>query len=214
MKATVRSKYLNPADYGGKGAKNLEGFLFPDTFELKPSAPVADLVQLQLQDFKRRIKGVDMGYAKSKNLTVYDVLTIASMVEREAGVAEAAQAGRRGDLQPPARRDAAGDRRDDPLRHRQLHRAADRIRTGDRLALQHPHPRRPAAGADQQPRPGGDRGGRAPGQGRLPLLRGQAGRLQRTRLRQDRSRIRSRRRPLQQGPRSQRRQRSRRTCGE
>jgi len=85
-KATVKSKYLNPAQYGGKGAKDLEGFLFPDTFELKPSAPVADLVQLQLQDFKRRIKGVNMKYAKSKNLTVYDVLIIASMVEREAGV--------------------------------------------------------------------------------------------------------------------------------
>lgn len=85
-KATVRSRYLNPARYGGKGAKNLEGFLFPDTFELKPNAPVADLVQLQLQDFKRRIKGVDMKYARSKNLTTYDVLTIASMVEREAGV--------------------------------------------------------------------------------------------------------------------------------
>lgn len=85
-KATVKSKYLNPAQYGGKGAKDLEGFLFPDTFELKPNAPAADLVQLQLQDFKRRIKGVDMKYAKSKNLTVYDVLIIASMVEREAGV--------------------------------------------------------------------------------------------------------------------------------
>ena len=86
-KATVKSKYLSPAQYGAKGAKDLEGFLFPDTFELKPNAPVADLVQLQLQDFKRRIKGVDMKYAKSKNLTVYDVLIIASMVEREAGVA-------------------------------------------------------------------------------------------------------------------------------
>ena len=86
-KATIRSRYLNPASYGGKGAKSLEGFLFPDTFELSPKTPVAHLVQLQLQDFKRRIKGVDMTYARSKNLTVYDVLTIASMVEREAGVA-------------------------------------------------------------------------------------------------------------------------------
>lgn len=85
-KATVKSKYLNPAKYGGKGAKDLEGFLFPDTFELRPNAPVADLVQLQLQDFKRRIKGVDMKYARSKNLTTYDALIIASMVEREAGV--------------------------------------------------------------------------------------------------------------------------------
>lgn len=86
-KATVKSKYLNPARYGGKGAKNLEGFLFPDTFELKPNMPVSDLVQLQLQDFKRRIQGVDMSYAKSKNLTVFDVLTIASMIEREVAAA-------------------------------------------------------------------------------------------------------------------------------
>jgi UPF0755 protein len=88
MKESVRSKYLDPAAYGGKEAKNLEGFLFPDTFELKPHAPVADLVQLQLQDFKRRIKGVDMAYARSKNLTVYDVVTIASMVQAESGVPE------------------------------------------------------------------------------------------------------------------------------
>ncbi len=87
MKETVHSKYLNPARYGGKGAQNLEGFLFPDTFELKPGSPAANLVQLQLQDFQRRIKGVDMRYARSKNLTTYDVLTIASMIEREAGLA-------------------------------------------------------------------------------------------------------------------------------
>jgi UPF0755 protein len=85
-KETVRSKFLDPARYGGEGAENLEGFLFPDTFEMKPGAPAADLVQLQLQDFKRRIKGVDMGYAKSKNLTVFDVLIIASLIEDEAGI--------------------------------------------------------------------------------------------------------------------------------
>jgi UPF0755 protein len=84
LQDSVRSKYLDLAGYGGNDAKNLEGFLFPDTFELKAKAPAADLVQLQLEDFKRRIKGVNMSYAHSKNLTVYDVVTIASMVEREA----------------------------------------------------------------------------------------------------------------------------------
>lgn len=84
--ATVKSKYLDPADYGGTGAKDLEGFLFPNTFELKPKAPVEDLVELQLKDFKRQIESVDMRYAKSKNLTVFDVVTIASMIEEEAGV--------------------------------------------------------------------------------------------------------------------------------
>jgi cell division protein YceG involved in septum cleavage len=85
-KASVHSKYLKPAKYGGKDATDLEGFLFPDTFELEKHAPASDLVQLQLEDFKRRIAGVNMSYARSKNLTTYDVLTIASMVEEEAGV--------------------------------------------------------------------------------------------------------------------------------
>ncbi len=67
-----------------KASKGHEGFLFPDTFELEKDAPAADLVQLQLQDFKRRVAGVDMRYARSKNLTTRDVVTIGSMVEREA----------------------------------------------------------------------------------------------------------------------------------
>jgi peptidoglycan lytic transglycosylase G len=83
-KASAHSKYLDPAKYGGKGAKDLEGFLFPDTFELKKHASSAELVQLQLEDFKNRIAGVDMKYARSKNLTTFDVVTIASMVEHEA----------------------------------------------------------------------------------------------------------------------------------
>ncbi|MFL5900845.1 MAG: endolytic transglycosylase MltG [Solirubrobacterales bacterium] len=87
VEQSAHSKHLDPAKYGGKDAKDLEGFLFPDTFELEKHAKAADLVQLQLEDFKRRIAGVDMGYAHSKNLTVYDVVTIASMIEHEAGVA-------------------------------------------------------------------------------------------------------------------------------
>jgi cell division protein YceG involved in septum cleavage len=67
-----------------KASAGKEGFLFPDTFELRKDAPASDLVQLQLEDFKRRTRGVDLGYARSKNLTLFDVVTIASMVEREA----------------------------------------------------------------------------------------------------------------------------------
>jgi len=65
-------------------SKGHEGFLFPDTFELMRHAKVAELVQLQLEDFKRRIKGLNMRYARSKNLTTFDVVTIASMIEHEA----------------------------------------------------------------------------------------------------------------------------------
>ncbi len=87
MAATVRFKGFNPDEYGAQGrAKNLEGFLFPATYELKPTAEVEDLVGQQLQAFRDNIAGVNLRYAKSKNLTVYDVLTIASMVEREVSV--------------------------------------------------------------------------------------------------------------------------------
>jgi UPF0755 protein len=65
-------------------SKGHEGFLFPDTFELERHAPASDLVQRQLEDFKRRVEGVGLGYARSKNLTLRDVVTIASMIEREA----------------------------------------------------------------------------------------------------------------------------------
>jgi len=84
MAASVRSPRLNPAAYGGKNAKNLEGFLFPATYELKPGQPVSALVDRQLDAFKRELAQVDLSYAKSKNLTAYDVLTIASMIDREA----------------------------------------------------------------------------------------------------------------------------------
>jgi UPF0755 protein len=86
LKATKKSKILNPEKYGGKNVKDLEGFLFPDTWEFKTNKPVKDLVALQLEDFKKQIKKVKMKYANSKNLTIFDVVTIASMIEREAGV--------------------------------------------------------------------------------------------------------------------------------
>jgi UPF0755 protein len=86
LKASVRSKYINPARYGAKGAKNLEGFLFPATYELPVHGTATDLVQLQVQAFRDRIRGVNMSYARSKNLTTYDVLSIASMIEREVQV--------------------------------------------------------------------------------------------------------------------------------
>ncbi|HLM31666.1 MAG TPA: endolytic transglycosylase MltG [Solirubrobacterales bacterium] len=77
------------ADYDAKGAPNLEGFLFPDTWDDLPKKPtVHDLVERQLADFQQQIKGIDMSYAKSKNLNVYDIAKIASIIEKEIAVPE------------------------------------------------------------------------------------------------------------------------------
>ena len=46
------------------------------------------LVEEQLAQFKRNFDKVDLSFAKRKNLTAYDVLIIASLIEREAMVAK------------------------------------------------------------------------------------------------------------------------------
>jgi UPF0755 protein len=70
----------------GSGRLPLEGFLFPDTYDFDRTSTSAQLVQDQLQEFTSKWSTVNLAYAKSKNLTPYDVLTIASMVEGEAQV--------------------------------------------------------------------------------------------------------------------------------
>lgn len=84
--ATRRSKELDPRRYGARRVKSLEGFLFPDSYELKRRRPVQTLVDAQLAAFKREFSKVDLRAAKRRKLTPYDVLIIASMIEREAAV--------------------------------------------------------------------------------------------------------------------------------
>jgi UPF0755 protein len=82
-KASQSSKDLDPAKYGAEGASSLEGFLYPSTYELKPKSSAEDLVAEQLAAFEKEFDKVDMKFAESKNLTPYDVLIIASMIDRE-----------------------------------------------------------------------------------------------------------------------------------
>jgi uncharacterized YceG family protein len=67
-----------------RGTRTAEGFLFPATYTLVNGAPARNLVDRQLASFRENLGKVDLSYAKRKNLTRYDVLIIASMVEREA----------------------------------------------------------------------------------------------------------------------------------
>jgi uncharacterized YceG family protein len=71
--------------FGSKKLK-LEGFLFPDTYDFDRKTTSAQLVSEQLGEFASKWKTVDLSYARSKNLTPYDVLTIASMIEGEVQV--------------------------------------------------------------------------------------------------------------------------------
>jgi uncharacterized YceG family protein len=75
-----------PADFKGQKMPNLEGFLFPATYEFTQDTTSKELSRKQLDAFDRAWETVDMNYARSKNLTAYDVLIIASMVEKEVQV--------------------------------------------------------------------------------------------------------------------------------
>jgi uncharacterized YceG family protein len=70
----------------GERPPNLEGFLFPATYEFTKRTTTRRLVNNQLVAFDQNWDKVNMRYARSKNLTPYDVLIIASMVEREVVV--------------------------------------------------------------------------------------------------------------------------------
>jgi YceG-like family len=85
-KASARASGFPLARHGAQGADSLEGFLFPATYELYKRDDVEDLVDKQLDAFQQNIATVDMGYARSRNLTTYDVVKIASMIEREVQV--------------------------------------------------------------------------------------------------------------------------------
>jgi uncharacterized YceG family protein len=89
-KATSERRFLRQIRRLGapRGARTLEGFLFPATYEMVAGATASDLVERQLAAFRENLAGVDMATAKRRNLTRYDVLIIASMVEREAQLAK------------------------------------------------------------------------------------------------------------------------------
>jgi uncharacterized YceG family protein len=84
LAASRHSPLLDPRRYGApRHVPSLEGFLFPDTFTLVQPVKVSTLVADQLKDFKRRFAGVNLSYARSKHLTPYDVLKVASLIEGE-----------------------------------------------------------------------------------------------------------------------------------
>ncbi len=82
LRLTRRSRL--PGEFAGDGKRRiLEGFLFPATYEFLPETTTAQLINKQIVAFEKAWAKVDLAYAKSKNLTAYDVLIIASMVEKE-----------------------------------------------------------------------------------------------------------------------------------
>lgn len=88
LSASAKSKGFDPRDYGQPRSRSgLEGFLFPATYELpKGGATAKALVAKQVDAFADNVRQVDFDRAKRAKLSRYDVLIIASMIEREVRV--------------------------------------------------------------------------------------------------------------------------------
>jgi UPF0755 protein len=65
---------------------SLEGFLFPDTYRLAFDSTAEDLVRKMLENFETRITPQMRADALARGLSLYQTVTLASIVEREAAI--------------------------------------------------------------------------------------------------------------------------------
>ncbi|MBQ6358792.1 MAG: endolytic transglycosylase MltG [Clostridia bacterium] len=80
--------YLDPLLNASDRRYALEGYLFPDTYEVYEDAAAADILKKMLNRFAVVFTEEDANRARELNMTTDQVMTLASMIEKEAGAAE------------------------------------------------------------------------------------------------------------------------------
>jgi peptidoglycan lytic transglycosylase G len=72
--------------YLPKGSKSVEGFLLPNTYQFRKHGNTADSVITYLLDqFRSQTTGLPWGNAAKLGVSEYQIVTIASMIEKETG---------------------------------------------------------------------------------------------------------------------------------
>jgi UPF0755 protein len=66
--------------------RSIEGFLFPSLYEFTKQTRAGELVESQIAAFEERWRAIDLRQARARGRTPYEVLIIASMIERETAV--------------------------------------------------------------------------------------------------------------------------------
>lgn len=84
--AATGESYDEPFLAGSNGT--LEGFLFPKTYEVTSLTTGRQLVTKLLDQFQTETEGLDWSGAEAKGLTRYQAVIVASLIEREAKLAE------------------------------------------------------------------------------------------------------------------------------
>jgi peptidoglycan lytic transglycosylase G len=83
-KAAVVGQRHNTVLAGLGPETSLEGFLFPDTYFFKPAATAAQIVDALLDQFELRVGQTLRQAAVDRKTTIYDIVKLGSIVEREA----------------------------------------------------------------------------------------------------------------------------------
>jgi UPF0755 protein len=68
--------------------QSLEGFLFPKTYEILAQYNAQNVIEMLLSQYQLETSSLDYKFASENNLTAYDILKIASMIEKEAYIPE------------------------------------------------------------------------------------------------------------------------------
>lgn len=74
--------------YLPEGTETVEGFLFPKTYDFPEGVRAGRVVRRMLEQFEKEVRGLDWERAEQLGLEPYEVVVLASLIEREAGVAE------------------------------------------------------------------------------------------------------------------------------
>jgi len=82
--AAVVGERKNTVLFGLDPKTSLEGFLFPDTYFMRPDVSATQIVDTLLGQFEKRVGVALRTAAAQRKMTVYDLVKLASVVEREA----------------------------------------------------------------------------------------------------------------------------------
>ncbi len=67
---------------------SLEGYLFPDTYRVYKDAKLEDVIKKMLDNFDKKIDSDMLGEIDNQGKKLYDILTLASIIEKEAKTLE------------------------------------------------------------------------------------------------------------------------------
>lgn len=70
----------------GLNEKGLEGYLFPSTYHFTPSTPEKNIIVAMIEQFRRVSLPLLSQGEGATSLTVHEILTLASIIEKETGV--------------------------------------------------------------------------------------------------------------------------------